>query len=216
MKQKKILIGIIIIAAIVAAVFYVKSQMKSLLPETGGVSIGKVKGNPKARIQIVEYSDFQCPACQRVQPVLDELYAKYSKDVAITFYHFPLEGHIWAGVAHQAAECANRQGAFWRYHDLLYDGQKSWSGPANPINTFVRYAKSLQLDMEVFGACMTDEKVMKGILAERQKGINQKVQSTPTIFINEERVVGPVQLKMQGEKIIRKQLGLEPLVAEKE
>ncbi|MEK7383124.1 MAG: thioredoxin domain-containing protein, partial [Elusimicrobiota bacterium] len=84
------------------------------------------KGPANAKILIVEFSDFECPACRYAVKPLHELLALYEGKVRFVFKHFPLRMHRWAPAAAIAAECAGRQGRFWEYHDRLYDRQEEW------------------------------------------------------------------------------------------
>ena len=87
----------------------------------------KQNGNPSAPVEILEYTDFQCPACRSSKPILAGIMAKYPGQVRLVFKHYPLPGHVWAKPAHRAAECAHDQGRFWPYHDLLYGNQQAWA-----------------------------------------------------------------------------------------
>lgn len=207
MNTKSILIGLVLVGAIAGGVFYVKSQQQG--HDASHVAQNfRVKGPANAKVKIVEYSDFQCPACKRAVPYFKEFREEYPNDVSIQFKHFPLDGHLWAATAHQAAECGGEQGKFWPFHDKLYDEQANWSGPTNPISKFMEYAKGLSLDLDKFAACMADEAIKERIMNEKKDGLAAQVKSTPTIFINEERLVGPVQLRKNGDKVIRSLLGL--------
>lgn len=174
----------------------------------------KVQGPEQAGITLVEYSDFQCPACQSAEPALKEILAKYPEDVKLIFRHYPLSGHLWSGLAHQAAECALRQRKFWEYHDKLFGTQKDWSGPVQPTETFLKFAKELGLDLDAFAACLADPAVTETVNAEKKMGDDLQVRSTPTLFINGERLVGPVEIKVKAEVMVRKILGLPPLPVE--
>ena len=92
--------------------------------------VGFVEGNPDAPVVIVEFSDFQCPFCQRwYYEALPEVRALVGEDVALAFAHFPLtQIHPNAAGAHVAAECAGAQGRFWEMHDLLFEQQEEWAG----------------------------------------------------------------------------------------
>lgn len=171
-------------------------------------STAKAKGVEDAPVQIVEYSDFQCPACRFAQPVLKGFEEKYGGQLQLIYRHFPLSGHQWSGIAHPCAECAGEQGKFWEYHDLLFQEQEKWSGPQNPMPFFMEYAKSLGLDLDAFAACLTNPDIMARIGEEKQQGLDLKVRSTPTFFINGERFVGGSDLQKNGEAFIRKTLGL--------
>jgi predicted DsbA family dithiol-disulfide isomerase len=168
----------------------------------------KVKGPADAPIEIQEYSDFQCPACQRAQPVLKALLEKYPGKIRVVFHHFPLAGHQWSSIAHQAAECAAVQGKFWEYHDLLFQEQAVWSGPQNPTQLFLKDAQILSLDVDAFATCLADTGIQEKIKQERQGGDRLQVRSTPTFFINKERAVGHLELKTKAEEIIHRTLKL--------
>lgn len=210
--MKKIRYGLtggVVLVILVCAVYGVR-KIRPAGPVAVLASDQKIKGPVSAPIQIVEYSDFQCPACQRASLTVKELFSnpEYDGKVRIIFRHFPLPGHRWAGLAHQAAECANQQGKFWEMHDRLYAEQAAWSVLNDPIETFFRYAKDLNLPLETFGACLTDAKVRDEVLDDKRKGENLRVNSTPTFFINGERYVGPVEFQTKGIEVIRKTLGL--------
>ncbi len=172
-----------------------------------GTDARKSRGPARAPIQIIEYSDFQCPACARAQPILDRLLQDYEGKVRLTFRHFPLAGHKLAKPAHQAAECAARQGQFWAYHDRLYAEQAAWSRLEDPTETFLRYAEALGLNMDKFAVCLASDEVAADIFAEKEEGTAVKIGSTPTFFINDRRFVGSVELDQDGEAFIREVLG---------
>lgn len=167
----------------------------------------KTKGPSGAPVQIVEYSDFQCPACKTAQPAVGGILAAYPDKVQFVFRHFPLPGHRFSGIAHAAAQCAAQQGRFWEYHDRLYDQQEQWS-KSDPSETFLVYARDLGLNLDTFASCLTGESVRREILLEKSRGEAMKITATPTFFINGERLVGPLEFKTRAEGVIRKALGL--------
>jgi len=162
-------------------------------------------------VTIVVYSDFQCPACQAAAVVEKEILTEYGKDIQIVFRHFPLQGHVWSPLAHHAAECAQSQGKFWEFHDKLYDTQAAWSTPANPADRFVTFAEGLGMNRDRFAACLSDPEIAEKVTADKRRGDQLLVRFAPTYFVNGERVVGPVELKVKGVGIIRQVLGLPPL-----
>ena len=210
MKQKWIL-GLVLIAAIAGAVFFYQKTHR--INSGAAMNLAgqlKVKGPENAKITIVEYSDFQCPACQMAEPIMAQFFKDYPQNIRFIFRHFPLKMHLWSGVAHQAAECANQKGKFWEFHDKLFQTQKEWSGTSNPTEKFLEFAKQLDLNLDQFAGCLSDQRVTDIIQEERLRGEQLKLQSTPTFFVNGERVVGPVELQIKGEQIIRAALGLPP------
>jgi len=208
-STKIIFIGLVIIAVLAAGVFLFK-RFQGAMPSQGIlVAEVKSKGPVDAPIKIVEYSDFQCPACQFAQPILEEIFADYPDQVYLVFRHFPLQGHVRALPAHVAAQCAANVGKFWEYHDRLYADQKNWSTTEDANISFLQYAREANMDLDVFAECYSNEDVVDFIQKEKTEGVNLKVRSTPTFFINEERIVGGRELREKGIPLIQKMLGVK-------
>jgi protein-disulfide isomerase len=144
-----------------------------------------VKGKTNAKIQVVLFSDFQCPFCSRVAPALEDLAKKYGDDVMIAFKNFPLDFHKEAKPAAVAALCANEQGKFWEFHNELFANQKALS--AEDLKT---YAGKIGLDTGKFNACVTANKTAQ-VDAETEEGRKAGVRGTPTIFINGRKFNSP-------------------------
>lgn len=213
-NSKYVLTGLMLTAILAGAVFYIR-EINPVAPVMVSQSGQKSKGPVSAPIQIVEYSDFQCPACQKAEPVLQQIFSQpeYRDKIRFVFRHYPLPGHRWASLAHQAAECAHQEKRFWDYHDRLYAEQAQWSALENPMETFLRYAQELSLPLESFGLCLANPDIRRRVLEDRNKGDAMRIQSTPTFFMNGERLVGHIELQMKGTEIIRKTLGLPALPA---
>ena len=163
--------------------------------------IARLRGSPEAPVMIVEFSDFQCPFCRKVQSTLKNLLEKYQGQVSLAYRDFPLRGrHSQAELAAEASRCAAEQGKFWEYHDLLFaNGDKlSRAGAAE-------MAQSLNLDEKQFDACLASDKYTKQIEQDLQDGIRAGVEGTPGIFINGILLSG-AQPEAAFEKIIRAQL----------
>ena len=153
-----------------------------------------VKGSPDAPVTIVEFSDFECPACGHAFGDLREL-VRSRPDVKLVFRHFPLDSrcnpgmkvqlHPDACLAAAAAECAGRLGRFWEYHDMLFEHQK-----ALDRDSLFRYARDIGLDIPAFRTCLDDPATMDAIAADVAAGTRLGIESTPTIFINGRRVQG--------------------------
>lgn len=212
-KIRYALAGIFIVLVAVTSVIVLQKGKPAARLSLPAVDLNtKSRGPIDAPVQIIEYSDFQCPACKFAEPVLDAILndPEYAQKIRLVYRHFPLSGHTWAGPAHQAAECAKRHGKFWEYHHKLYTEQEKWSALPNPLVTFMQYAQNLEMSPDWFAACLTDTEVQQQILAEKNFGMEVEVKSTPTFFINEERVVGPLELANRGTELIRQILGLPP------
>ncbi len=165
----------------------------------------KSMGESDAPIEILEYTDFQCPACRGSKPLIADLMARHPGEVRVIFKHYPLEGHRWARPAHRAAECAHAQGHFWDYHHLLYDNQQVWAGEKN-AEVFIKFAADLSLDVSKFQGCMNSSEPDIGLEADIAEGKRMGIRATPTFFINGERLVGGRELQLRGEEMIRKVL----------
>ncbi len=137
------------------------------------------KGSDKAPVTVVEFSDFQCPFCKRVNPTLVEVEKAYGDKVRIGFKHLPLPMHPQALPAAIAAEAARRQGKFWPMHDKLFADQQNLSE-----ETFVKYAKELGLNGEQFKKDLASPEVRAKVDADAREANTLGVNGTPGFFIN--------------------------------
>jgi protein-disulfide isomerase len=144
-----------------------------------------VKGPANAPITIVEYSDFQCPYCARVNPTLDQVRKEYGDKVKIVFKDFPLPNHAEAPKAAEAAHCAGEQGKFWELHDRLFANQQTLQLPA-----LKEHATAVGLDMNAFNQCLDSGKHASRVAANMKSGEALGVASTPTLYVNGRPVVG--------------------------
>ena len=143
-----------------------------------------VKGNVSAAVALIEYSDFQCPACRSYSSMLKQLESEFGTKVAFIYRHYPLyQIHPNADLAARAAEAAGKQGKFWEMHDMLFDKQSAWSPLLNPIGQFKEYAVSLGLDGEVFTKDIQSEEVSKAVADDYQRGDKIGVMGTPTFVL---------------------------------
>ena len=138
-----------------------------------------VRGPQDAAVTIVEFGDFQCPFCSRVNTTLEQVREEYGDDVRIVFKHLPLRIHPQAPKAHAAAEAAHRQGRFWEMHDKIFENQSDLSE-----ERFVAYAEELGLDVERFKQDMASEAVKQRVDADTQEAQELGVTGTPAFFIN--------------------------------
>lgn len=164
-----------------------------------------VKGASNAKVTIVEYSDFECPACGAMYPVLDEIVKRYPDDVRVIYKNFPLSGHKWSYTAALASECAFDSGKFWEFHDILFDRQKGWSKARDAREDFLRYAKKLDIPTDEFNTCIDSKPIKQRVNDDRSSGRKLNINSTPTFFINGKRYVG-VWSVSEFERIIKKSM----------
>ncbi len=183
--MKKIIIGAAIILFLAFGVFAILASKQKATAPVVLSSSGWVTGNPASKVTVTEFGDFQCPACLAFEPTMRQIRSIYGKTVKIVFKQFPLKQvHPNAMAAAIAAEAAGQQGKFWQFHDLLYDNQNTWAPLADPSSEFIKYAKSLKLNMGKFTKALQDKTLADRINAQEDEGARVGVNSTPTIFIN--------------------------------
>jgi len=153
-----------------------------------------VKGNLNAPITIVEFSDFQCPFCAKFHSTtLPQLEANYidSGKVKFVYRDFPIQSiHPNAVPAALASECADEQGMFWEYHDLVFENQKKWQGLSGSrmVNTFEQYALELGLNPSDFNTCFESGKYADEVKKDFQEGISYGITGTPGFFIGNDEL----------------------------
>jgi protein-disulfide isomerase len=144
------------------------------------------QGPATAPVTIIEFSDFQCPFCQRVAPTLKQVREKYGDRVRIVWKDFPLTSiHPQAFKAAEAGNCAREQGKFWEYHDRLFANQQ-----ALQPELLKKHAADAGLDAAKFNACLDTAKYSDRVQAQMGIGTGLGVQSTPSVFINGRLVAG--------------------------
>lgn len=150
------------------------------------------KGAENAKVTLVEYSDFQCPACGQYYPVVKRLASEFPNDLKIVYRNFPLrEIHKNAQIAAQAAEAAGKQGKFWDMHDMLFNTQDAWENSNDPADIFVSYAKSLSLNEEQFRNDMNSSEMRDKVNEDYDSGVKGNIQATPSFFVNDEYIENP-------------------------
>lgn len=149
------------------------------------------KGDENAPVTIVEFSDFECPFCgqfytQSLPQILEE-YVDTGK-AKIYYRHLPLSFHPQARPAALASECANEQGSFWEYHDILFDNNSAISTATT--DTYVGWATELGLNAGQFETCLTSEKYAENVDGDSAAAAAAGASGTPTFYINGQQVVG--------------------------
>jgi protein-disulfide isomerase len=146
-----------------------------------------VRGDPEAKIAVVEFSDFQCPYCGRAVALLDQISKTYGDQVRIVFKHLPLGMHPKAPAAHAAAEAAHRQGKFWQMHDKIFANQAEMSP-----EKYRQYAKEIGLDLARFDRDVADASLKQRIDADAAEAERLGVTGTPAFFVNGRYLAGAV------------------------
>lgn len=159
-----------------------------------------MKGDPNAPITIIEFSDYECPFCQRFYvntlPLIEENYINTGK-VNFVYRDFPIQSiHDNALPSALATECADDQGKFWEYHNMIFDKKSTWEkiDGANLLQEFEQYAVVLGLNIEEFNACLESGKYLDEIKKDLQDGRDYGVSGTPAFFIGNDKL-GYVELK---------------------
>ncbi|PIQ67018.1 MAG: disulfide bond formation protein DsbA [Candidatus Zambryskibacteria bacterium CG_4_9_14_3_um_filter_40_16] len=154
-----------------------------------------IKGPENAPVTLLEFSDFQCPACRSYEPVLEELLNMFPNELRLVYKHFPLSTiHIGALPSAQASEAAGLQGKFWEMHDLLFETQNIWSlSPTK--DKFEKFAEDLGLDIEKFKNDYSSDEISNKINIDieltRELGLN----STPTFYLNGKLIENPSSIR---------------------
>jgi len=138
----------------------------------------------KTQVTLVEFADFQCPACQASHPIVKQLLVEYKDSLTFVFRQYPLPMHKNSMKAANAAESAGAQKKFFEMNDLLFDNQTEWGESNKPEEFFEKYAKKLDLDLDKFNEELKTKKYEARIKADQADGNTLGVNSTPTFFIN--------------------------------
>lgn len=165
---------------------------------TGGVSLtvpvsdlDNSKGDLDAPITLVEYGDYQCPACASFHPIVEQLFDDAQGQIRLVYRHFPLSRlHPNADMVSRAVESAGLQGKYWEMHNLVYERQQEWSPipRSSARNKMMEYATELGLDAEKLDSDMDSDAVKDKIKSDIESGEATGVNSTPSFFVNGQRI----------------------------
>lgn len=162
-------------------------------------SADHTKGPASAKVTLIEYGDFQCPACGAYEPLVEQLEKEYDGRVEFVFRNFPLyQIHQDAMIAAYAAEAANLQGKYWEMHDKLYATQNDWAqDPADKVvaDYFNGYAQSLGLNVQKFDSDIDSQTVKDRVQRDLDSGNTAQVDHTPTFFVNLTQIQNPTSLQ---------------------
>jgi protein-disulfide isomerase len=156
-----------------------------------GTQGAPLRGPAEAPVTLVEFSDFQCPFCKQSQATLTQLLKQYPGKLKLVYRDFPLDQiHPQARAAAEAARCANDQGKFWEYHDILF----AQSPQASP-EALRRYAEQSGLDAASFDRCLTSGLHRSAVQRDVDDGTRLGITGTPAFFINGRPVLGAQQIE---------------------
>lgn len=189
-QETKILgiIGVVTAILVVGAVFFLSKESKpkpadtSLLIRENSNKISTDSG----KLTIVEFGDYECPACGAVYPGLKQVLSEYSGKVNFVYRHFPLMQHKSAEIAAAAAEASGMQGKYWDMHNMLYERQDEWDEGADALGFFRKYATEIGLDVEKFVSDMGSEQAKQKVRNDLTDGLALGINSTPSFFFDGE------------------------------
>lgn len=192
-----ILIVILSAAVILGTKFYLESQREA----PGKGALARVKGAKGAPIRIIEYIDFECPACAKGAMFLKSYMEEHPGLIYLEMKYYPLRMHRHSFLAATYAECAARQDKFWPVHDLLIERQNQWKQLINAEPAFKIIAEDAELDLNKLQACLEDKSAESAINQDRTEGDALSIKSTPTYFINGQMIVGYNSLSEEITKL---------------
>ncbi len=184
-----IIIFVVAVALLGITIFLISDKEPGAKAEKNNDPIENIeriwsKGPADAKVVLVEYSDFQCPACKAVEPIVEKIIKDYSDKVRVEYRHFPLTSiHENSLNAAKASEAAGYQEKFWEMHDKLFANQTALS-----YGNVMSYAEDLGLDTEKFKRYMNNENIEKKILAQADEARKSGANGTPTFFLNGKKI----------------------------
>lgn len=191
--ETKVLGGILILTLVLllGGIFFLSksSSNSQTVDQTNMVQIdyskGQKIGSGSAKVKLVEFSDFECPACAAAEPYVKKIITDYSADkVQVIYRHFPLPQHLHSQEAASLAEAAAAEGKFWEMHDKLFETQTQWSSLKDATPFFLDLAKQVGIEEDKARKAIQDKTYASIIDGDKAEGIRLGVNSTPTFFLN--------------------------------
>lgn len=202
LKDKGLIIGIVATVILIAGGVFLMSRGNSgntsgngtkvsseiLVPAASYVTSGISEGNylaasTSAKITLVEFGDYQCPACIDYHPLVKQLLTEYAGQVNYVFRNFPLSQHANAPMSAYAAEAAGLQGKYWQMHDKLYESTGEWVASSDAKSVFIGYAGVLGLDVKKFTSDIDSSEVKKKVQSDMNDGSVINLSETPTFYL---------------------------------
>ncbi|GAC1391703.1 MAG: thioredoxin domain-containing protein [Candidatus Saccharimonadales bacterium] len=148
-----------------------------------------IQGTGSKNVTLIEYGDYECPACAAYYPLLKQMVEKNKNDITFQFRNFPLyQIHQNAFAGARAAEAAGIQNKYFEMHDLLYENQQSWVSSSNPSTFFDMYAQQLGLDINKFKQDEASDQTNNVINADIKAGVASGTDSTPTFILDGKKI----------------------------
>jgi len=189
--QSTLVIVLVLVGLVAGAKIYLAPKKQAI-----NLQMARSKGNPQARVKIVEFVDFQCPACAYGIKYLKTFIEQHPNDIYLQVRYFPLTNmHHHAMISALYSECAARQGKFWELDDLMIPQQSQWAQLISPEPVFQAMAQQAGMDTQELNSCLVSDDARKVINDEKSLGQSLGIASTPTYFINNKMVVGVKSLQ---------------------
>jgi len=186
-KQQSTLVIVLVLVGLIAGAKIFLAPKKVPV----NLQTSRAKGNPEARVKIVEFVDFQCPACAFGIKFLKTFFDQHPNDIYLQVKYFPLTNmHHHAMISALYSECAARQGKFWALDDLMIPQQGQWAQLISPDPVFQSMAQQAGMDMGQLNTCLASDDARRVINDEKSLGQSLGISSTPTYFVNNKMVVG--------------------------
>ena len=197
-----ILIIGLIIWGMIAAANKAEREKAGILPVEQVTDTDWVRGATTTQVTLIEYSDFQCPACALYFPLVEQLFTENSSKFRFVYRHFPLAQHQNARLAAQASEAAGIQGKFWEMYSMLFSSQKDWEESTDVKTIFTGYATKLGLDTSKFAIDFESPEIKAKIEENVKSGLKAGVNSTPTFYLDGKKLVNNPQTNEQFKTLI--------------
>ena len=204
----KIIIAFLLLLAATIIILITTEKPKETLYDMENSPPYRQKGNTKAKILIIEYSDFACPACAAANNYINNLIKYFGDDFNVNFKHYPLTSiHPYSFNAAVWTECVGKEyNKFWEFSDILFNKRLEWWDKKDYSKLFKAYAAEIGIDDKKITKCLGNSDAIDLVKKDMENGDKFKVDSTPTFFVNGRRAVGMMELIEEIKK--EKQGGL--------
>jgi len=150
-----------------------------------------VRGPSDAKVTLIGYGDYQCPACAQFEPMVQSLSDDFPDTLRVVFRHFPLPQHADSDLAARAVEAAGRQGKYWEMHDVVYAKQSEWANIPNAKEIFLKYAKELELNADQWNQDLYAKETTDHIELGKREAKDLNLAGTPSFFVNGKSIENP-------------------------
>lgn len=204
MNTKRILfwLGFVVVLALIiwGLIVAINKPIPEIAPILGIPApisgIDHITGPENAPVTMIEYSDFQCPACQAYHGLVEQMIASSTIPIRFVYRHFPLAQHPNAIPAAMASEAAGVQGKFWDMYHEIFANPTEWTELDNPTEVFIGYANKIGLDIVRFKADLTSSTLKDRITSDTKDGNRIGIGGTPTFFINGKAINNPTSYEV--------------------